>query len=75
MNDYYTYEWSLSGADVTGKDGCMILFDDIPEEHGRYQLAYFSRKLNAFLGLSRPFEVSDFYLGFSSLFSVTRHYL
>ena len=55
--DYYTYEWSLSGADSTGKDGCMILFDDIPEEHGHYQLAYFSRKLNAFLGLSRPFEV------------------
>ena len=62
MNDYYTYEWSLSGADVTGKDGCMILFDDIPEEHGQYQLAYFSRKLNAVLGISRPFEVISRYL-------------
>jgi len=58
VNDYYTYEWSLSGADVTGKDGCMILFEDIPEEHGFYQLAYFSRKQNAVLGISRPFEVA-----------------
>eukprot|EP00794_Sanderia_malayensis_P014008 gene14008-15466_t len=56
-NDYYTYEWSLSGADETGKDGCMILFDDIPEEPGFYQLGYFSRKLNAFLGFTRPFEI------------------
>ncbi|XP_065055059.1 phosphatidylinositol 4,5-bisphosphate 5-phosphatase A-like isoform X1 [Rhopilema esculentum] len=56
--DYYTYEWSLSGADVTGNDGCMILFDDVPEDHGTYQLAYFSRKLNAFLGVSRPFEIA-----------------
>ena len=55
--DYYTYEWSMSGTDETGQDGCMILFDDIPEEPGFYQLFYYSRQLECILGISEPFEV------------------
>ena len=56
--DYYTYEWSVSGADETGQDGCMVLFDDVPEEHGYYMFGYWSRSLECVLGFSEPFLVS-----------------
>ena len=55
--DYYTYEWSVSGADETGENGCMVLFDDVPEEPGYYMFGYWSRKMECFLGLSDPFHV------------------
>jgi len=56
--DYYTYEWSVSGADETGQDGCMVLFDDVPEEHGYYMFGYWSRALECVLGFSEPFLVA-----------------
>lgn len=56
--DYYTYEWSISGADETGQDGCMVLFDDVPEEHGYYMFGYWSRNLECVLGFSEPFLVA-----------------
>ncbi|XP_057294349.1 inositol polyphosphate 5-phosphatase K-like [Hydractinia symbiolongicarpus] len=56
--DYYTYEWSVSGADATGTDGCMVLFDDVPEEHGYYMFGYWSRKMECVLGFSEPFHVA-----------------
>jgi len=56
--DYFTYEWSVSGADETGEDGCMILFDDVPEEHGYYMFGYWSRKMECILGFSEPFKVA-----------------
>lgn len=56
--DYYTYEWSVSGADETGEDGCMVLFDDVPEEHGYYMFGYWSRSLECILGFSEPFHVT-----------------
>lgn len=56
--DYYTYEWSVSGADETGVDGCMVLFDDVPEEHGYYMFGYWSRSLECALGWSEPFHVA-----------------
>ena len=56
--DYYTYEWSVSGADETGVDGCMVLFDDVPEEAGYYMFGYWSRSLECVLGFSEPFHVA-----------------
>ncbi|XP_047141961.1 phosphatidylinositol 4,5-bisphosphate 5-phosphatase A isoform X1 [Hydra vulgaris] len=56
--DYYTYEWSVSGVDETGEDGCMVLFDDVPDIPGYYIFGYWSRKLECILGLSEPFEVT-----------------
>ena len=48
----------MSGADETGQDGCMVLFDDVPEEHGYYMFGYWSRALECVLGFSEPFLVS-----------------
>ena len=47
----------MSGADETGQDGCMVLFDDVPEEHGYYMFGYWSRSLECVLGFSEPFLV------------------
>ena len=58
--DYYTYEWSVSGVDETGEDGCMVLFDDVPDVPGYYIFGYWSRKLECMLGISEPFEVTFF---------------